>query len=218
MKFKLTVLVISLLLVFTLVGCDNPITRFVNQVEIGNTFSDFAPGYADILQGKREKLSSKSKNSLASEVSMEISIDNIELPELTELQKIGVSNSGGITIKINDVTKEDFIDFLEADDVEKVRNDLQKEWNKYNNFVSQAITEVKIFHDDIDFDEAPEFNSDTVSAIRSIIDVSNNTGNLQAQIAMKINGEVYEGIITAGFVKSGEDWKINGIEINMEEK
>lgn len=223
MKFKITAAAISLLLVFTLVGCDNPITRFVNQVEIGNTFSDFAPGYAEILKGNRN-LSSRAERSLASSVSKEMKIDDLTLePENLTSAKIALLEAETMeneefSIILDNINKSDFVVFLEAEDVEEVREDLQEEWIKYDNIVSQEITDVEIFHDDIDFDEAPEFNTDTVSAIRSIINVSNNTGSLEAQIAMKINGEAYEGTFKAGFVKSGDDWKINSIEINMEKK
>ena len=226
MKFKIAGLLLSLLLILALTGCDSydsPIQRFINQVEIGNTFSDFAPGYSNVLAGARD-LSSRAERSLASRVSQEILIEDIELdPEiatikLSEIPCLNTQESFELSIVLENVSKADFVDFLQAEDVDDVKEELQEEWVKFDNLISQEITDVRIFHEDVDFDEAPEFDSDTVSKIRRIIDVSNNTGSLQAQISMKINEVDYEGIIKAGFTKSGNDWKVSGIEINLEKK
>ena len=46
-KFFVLLIIISLLIV---TGCENPVQEYKNQIEIANQFSNFMPDFADIIK------------------------------------------------------------------------------------------------------------------------------------------------------------------------
>ncbi len=234
MKYKKTgVIVLCFLVIVGLAGCDGIFSRFIARVEIGNTFSDFAPGFSSALVEGGTSLSGRAKNSLASQVSMNFEIPDKEMleagaaglssaatnpPAATLEEEVYHSESDTFHMNIEDVSKDDFIAFLEAGNVDDVPADLQDEWLKLDYLRQQNISNVNIFHDDVDFGEEPDFDSDTVGAIRNIISVDNSSGSLAAELGMDINEISYAGSINVSFLKINDDWRISGLELYLEEE
>lgn len=211
MKLRL-ILVLLCILAISMSGCDF-LQKLMDQIEIANTFADFAPEFSDLLSGDRSSLSSTAKNALASTLSMEIGIDS-ETSSAKWL--IDVVPPFSTHIKITGVEKEDFLTFLTATDIEDVPEDLQEEWEKFDELRNQDISDVSIYANSTVFDDETSFDGDTIGVILEIITVSNNIGTLQAFMSMKINEYSYEGTFKAGLIKSGDDWFIDNLELNLE--
>ncbi len=209
-------LIILFLIIFTLgiSGC-GIIQKIQDQIDIANSFADFAPGFSDVLEGS-DDLPQNAQDSLASQVSMEIEIG----PENnTSSSDISISEEDfSVHIKIENVSKSDFIVFLNATDRDEVPADLQDEWEKYDYLRSQDISNISIFADGTSLDDDISFDRDTISDIRGIIDVGNNVATLQAQLEMDINTVTYSGYLKADFIKSNDDWKIEALEMKLQPK
>ncbi len=210
---KKTLIFVSLI-IFALgfSGC-GIIQEIQDQIDIANSFADFAPGFSDVLEGENE-LPQKAQNVMASQLSMEIEIG----PENNNTTSdIIISDEDfSVYIKIEDVSKDDFITFLTATEKGDVPTALQDDWEEYDKLRSQDISNISIFADGTPLDGDISFDRGTISDIRGIIDVGNNVATLQAQLEMDINDVTYSGYLKAGFIKVNEDWKIEAIEIKLQ--
>lgn len=212
MKTKLLVIIFLIIFTLSISGC-GIIQKIQDQIDIANSFADFAPGFSDVLEGS-DNLPHNAQDSLASQVSMEIEIG----PENNNSSSdISISDEVfSVHIKIENVSKSDFITFLTATAKEDVPVALQDEWDEYDKLRSQDISNISIFADGTPLDEDISFDRDTINDIRGIIDVGNNIATLQAQLEMDINTVTYAGYLKAGFIKSNDDWKIEAIEIKLQ--
>ena len=209
MKIKVSILLLGLL-VFTLTGCST-VREFVDQIEISNQFSKFAPEFAEVLENQGS-FSSSAEGTLFSTVSLEMAIEG--LPEAG-----GVLTQNEInyfSFKIENVSREKFIVFLTANEKEEVAEELQEKWEKYDYLRSQNLSNIEIYSEEngTKFDDDTSFDSGTIGQIREIINVKNNTAELTAYITMEINDDPYSGSISGGFIKN-EEWKINSLELNL---
>ncbi len=208
MKDRIIPVLLAALLIFSLSGC-GIVQEIRDQVDIANTFADFAPGFSEVLEGAGV-LSSKAADTLDSSVSMEIEVN--PPPEAALLDN---NDYLEISISISGVSKEGFIAFLEAGSKESAPDELPDEWEEYDELRNAGISNIIVFANDTPFDEDTEFNSDTISAIRGMIDVNGNEGILQALLEMEIGELTYDGNLVVGFIKVDEDWKINSLNIEL---
>ena len=212
---KLKIILITFLVVLVISGCSS-IREFIDQVEIGNSFSDFSSGFSNILTGDGN-FTGKAKESLASQVSMEIDIGEEVEPSVAMVQDL--EEPFNVYIEIEDVSKNDFILFITENDREVVEEELDEElwdeWDKFQHLLAQEIDNLNISHNDTSFDEDTSFNKDTVDKIRKIINVKNNTADLTANLEMNINAIPYSGYIRCDFVKSS-DWLVSKITVSVQ--
>jgi len=209
MKIKVSILLLGLL-VFTLTGCST-VREFVDQIEISNQFSKFAPEFAEVLENQGS-FSSSAEGTLFSTVSLEMAIEG--LPEAGGVLTQNETNY--FSFKIENVSREEFIVFLTANEKEEVAQELQEKWEKYDYLRSQNLSNIEIYSEEngTKFDDDTSFDSGTIGQIREIINVKNNTAELTAYITMEINDDPYSGSISGGFIKN-EEWKINSLELNL---
>ncbi len=207
MKNRIIPVLLAALLIFSLAGC-GIVQEIMDQVDIANTFADFAPGFSKVLEGAGV-LSSKAAGTLDSTVSMGI---EVKPPEAALLEN---NDYLDISISISGISKEEFITFLEAGSKENAPEELQDEWEKYDELRNHGVSNITVYANDTPFDEDTEFDSDTISAIRGMIDVNGNEGTLQAILELDIGDKPYDGNLVVGFIKVDDVWKINSVDIEL---
>ncbi len=211
MRSKIFIVVLSAIFIFSISGC-GIVQQILDQIDIADTFGDFAPDFSDVLQGTGD-LSNKAKEAVDSHVSMTIEVNPPgEEDNLTTLDN---NDYLEITISISEVPKEEFFAFLEADNIEDVPAELQEEWEKYDYLRKEGISNIIVFANGIPFDEITEDDHDI---IRGMIDVNGNEGTLQALLELDIGEIPYEGPLEVGFIKDGEEWLINSLNIIISPK
>lgn len=212
MQYRLVVLFLIPFLILTFSGC-GIVQEIKDQVSIANTFADFATSFSGALSGEND-FPQKAKDTLASSVSMEMNVGN----EDVNTTIFGLDNNEtplSISFKIENVPRDDFITFLTAIHSDEVPEDLRDAWEEYNYLRSQNLENIIISANDTTFDEDTSFDTDTIRAIRAMIDVGKNTATLQVSVQMDINEIAYSGPLKIDLIKNGDEWKISNLELDL---
>ncbi len=220
MKHKGYLMIVIIVLVLNLIGCSSPgqlgdekLDGFLEEEQVVDSFSEFAPDFTSLLTGDIENLTGKAEENLYTQVSMIIDIESAG-------ENVILAENGSdfaVNINVESIQRSDFINLFTSVEGEEIPEELFSVWEEIQYLLNQYIEDIKIYYGNHRFDQSENIDDDTNDNIINLIVVNNNIASITTNMEMKINNILYNGHLKAEFIKSDELWRITNIEINLAE-